>query len=83
VTAWSFKNDFTNMVSTVPLMRVGNPEDVAGTALFLSSRAGAYVNGTLMIPTSLSVSYLSGPWFTAATITLDGGLTSSYPRSRM
>ena len=29
----------------VPLQRIGTPEDVAGTALFLASRAGAYVNG--------------------------------------
>ena len=33
----------------VPLKRVGTPEDVAGAALFLASRAGAYVNGTSMI----------------------------------
>lgn len=50
MTAWSFKNEMTHMVSTVPLARVGTPEDVAGTALFLASRAGAYVNGTSMIP---------------------------------
>jgi NAD(P)-dependent dehydrogenase (short-subunit alcohol dehydrogenase family) len=28
-----------------PLGRIGSPEDVAGTCLFLSSRAGSYVNG--------------------------------------
>jgi NAD(P)-dependent dehydrogenase (short-subunit alcohol dehydrogenase family) len=29
----------------IPLGRIGSPEDVAGTCLFLSSRAGSYVNG--------------------------------------
>jgi NAD(P)-dependent dehydrogenase (short-subunit alcohol dehydrogenase family) len=29
----------------VPLGRIGTPEDVAGACLFLSSRAGSYVNG--------------------------------------
>ncbi|CCM06157.1 uncharacterized protein FIBRA_08396 [Fibroporia radiculosa] len=31
--------------SRIPLLRIGAPEDVAGTAIFLASRAGAYVNG--------------------------------------
>jgi NAD(P)-dependent dehydrogenase (short-subunit alcohol dehydrogenase family) len=31
--------------SGIPLGRIGSKEDVAGTCLFLSSRAGAYVNG--------------------------------------
>ncbi|KAJ5532656.1 uncharacterized protein N7503_002224 [Penicillium pulvis] len=31
--------------SGIPLGRIGTPQDVAGTCLFLSSRAGAYVNG--------------------------------------
>lgn len=29
----------------VPLGRIGSPEDVAGTCIFLSSRAGSWVNG--------------------------------------
>ncbi|KAF0964270.1 hypothetical protein MLGJGCBP_02592 [Rhodococcus sp. T7] len=32
----------------MPLGRVGTPEDVAGTAIFLSSRAGAYVTGIIV-----------------------------------
>jgi len=31
--------------ASIPLGRIGSPEDVAGTCLFLSSRAGSYVNG--------------------------------------
>ena len=31
--------------ASVPLGRVGRPEDVAGACIFLASRAGAYVNG--------------------------------------
>ena len=29
----------------IPLGRIGTPEDVAGTCIWLSSRGGAYVNG--------------------------------------
>lgn len=32
----------------IPLGRVGHPEDVAGAALFLCSRAGAYVTGCIL-----------------------------------
>jgi NAD(P)-dependent dehydrogenase (short-subunit alcohol dehydrogenase family) len=32
----------------VPLGRIGRPDDVAGLALFLASRAGAYVTGTVI-----------------------------------
>jgi NAD(P)-dependent dehydrogenase (short-subunit alcohol dehydrogenase family) len=34
--------------SAVPLGRVGCAEDIAGTAIFLSSRAGAYLTGTVI-----------------------------------
>lgn len=29
----------------IPLGRIGKPQDVAGSCLYLSSRAGAFVNG--------------------------------------
>ncbi|KAF2801064.1 short chain dehydrogenase/reductase family [Melanomma pulvis-pyrius CBS 109.77] len=32
-----------------PAMRSGSPEDIAGTALWLVSRAGAYVNGCIVL----------------------------------
>jgi NAD(P)-dependent dehydrogenase (short-subunit alcohol dehydrogenase family) len=33
---------------TVPLRRIGHPDDVAGLILFLCSRAGSYVTGTVI-----------------------------------
>jgi NAD(P)-dependent dehydrogenase (short-subunit alcohol dehydrogenase family) len=35
-------------ISGVPLGRIGRPDDVAGLTLFLVSRAGAYVTGTVI-----------------------------------
>ncbi|KIY52390.1 NAD(P)-binding protein [Fistulina hepatica ATCC 64428] len=35
------------LAQSVPLRRVGSKEDLAGTILFLASRAGAYVNGAV------------------------------------
>ncbi len=32
----------------VPLKRIGRPDDVAGTAIFLTSRAGAYLTGAVI-----------------------------------
>lgn len=32
----------------VPLGRIGSPEDIAGTAIYLASRAGAYTNATIL-----------------------------------
>ncbi len=32
----------------VPLGRIGRPDDVAGLTLFLASRAGAYLTGTVI-----------------------------------
>ncbi len=33
---------------TVPLKRIGSPEDVAGTVIFLASRAGAFMTGNVI-----------------------------------
>lgn len=33
------------VLSGIPSSRSGTPEDVAGTALYLASRAGAFTNG--------------------------------------
>ncbi|KAF2489785.1 3-oxoacyl-reductase [Lophium mytilinum] len=47
------KDDRTAMGSVsgdiVPLTRIGNDEDAAGALLFLCSRAGAYINGNILI----------------------------------
>ncbi|CAM0142223.1 hypothetical protein VKS41_002294 [Umbelopsis sp. WA50703] len=37
------------IVATVPVGRIGSPEDIAGTALYLSSRAGQYTNGAVIV----------------------------------
>lgn len=36
------------VAAMVPRSRIGSPEDAAGTAIFLSSRAGAYLTGTVI-----------------------------------
>jgi NAD(P)-dependent dehydrogenase (short-subunit alcohol dehydrogenase family) len=36
------------MAARAPLRRIGRPEDAAGVAIFLSSRAGSFVTGTIL-----------------------------------
>ena len=36
------------MAKMVPLGRIGSPEDMAGTTIYLASRAGAYTNGAII-----------------------------------
>jgi NAD(P)-dependent dehydrogenase (short-subunit alcohol dehydrogenase family) len=36
------------IAASTPLKRIGTPEDMAGVTIFLSSRAGAYLTGTVI-----------------------------------
>jgi NAD(P)-dependent dehydrogenase (short-subunit alcohol dehydrogenase family) len=45
MTAQYFETAGNIIINQVPTNRFGTPEDIAGTTLFLASRAGAYVNG--------------------------------------
>jgi NAD(P)-dependent dehydrogenase (short-subunit alcohol dehydrogenase family) len=48
MTKWMLENFQQRIESNCPLRRIGNPSDMAGVALYLSSRAGAYVNGVVI-----------------------------------
>lgn len=37
-----------HMAKMMPLKRIGRPDDMAGTAIFLSSRAGSFLTGTVI-----------------------------------
>jgi 3-oxoacyl-[acyl-carrier protein] reductase len=44
------KDDFfVGMAKAVPMQRVGTPQDIAGTALFLASELSGYVTGSGVI----------------------------------
>ena len=36
------------IASSCPMGRIGTPEDMAGVAIYLASRAGAYVTGAVI-----------------------------------
>src|SRR3954468_11253053 len=48
MTAFMLEGHEAEVAATVPLGRIGAPEDAAGTAIFLASRAGAYLTGAIL-----------------------------------
>ncbi len=48
MTEWLLENYEEQLVADCPLHRTGVPSDMAGVAIYLASRAGAYVNGAVI-----------------------------------
>ncbi len=48
MTEWLFDHFQERIEENCPLRRIGAPADMAGIAIFLASRAGAYLNGTVI-----------------------------------
>jgi NAD(P)-dependent dehydrogenase (short-subunit alcohol dehydrogenase family) len=48
MTEWLLGNFRDKIETNCPLGRIGEPSDMAGIAIFLASRAGAYVNGAVI-----------------------------------
>jgi NAD(P)-dependent dehydrogenase (short-subunit alcohol dehydrogenase family) len=48
MTKWLLENHKDSIEATCPLGRIGTPADMAGVAIYLASRAGAYVNGVVI-----------------------------------
>lgn len=48
MTKWAFDTMGDEVTTHIPMKRSGRPEDMAGTAIYLSSRAGAYLTGAII-----------------------------------
>ncbi|MAN47178.1 MAG: SDR family oxidoreductase [Alphaproteobacteria bacterium] len=46
---WENPDLVTRIEKGTPMRRIGNPEDIAGAAVFLSSKAGAYMAGQMIV----------------------------------
>jgi NAD(P)-dependent dehydrogenase (short-subunit alcohol dehydrogenase family) len=48
MTAWILEHSRAEIEAACPLGRIGEPEDMAGVAIYLASRAGAYLTGAVI-----------------------------------
>lgn len=48
MTQFLFDHGEENVAQFIPLKRVGRPEDIAGTAIYLASRAGSFLTGAVI-----------------------------------
>lgn len=48
MTEWMLEHYRSRLEQACPMRRIGVPSDLAGVAIYLSSRAGAYVNGVVI-----------------------------------
>ncbi|MBW1885147.1 MAG: SDR family oxidoreductase, partial [Deltaproteobacteria bacterium] len=46
--AATLENFGDSIVASCPMQRIGKPDDMAGVAIYLASRAGAYVTGSVL-----------------------------------
>lgn len=46
---WEDSEMLTERMSTTPLRRIGEPDEIAGAAVFLASQAGSYVTGQSLV----------------------------------
>jgi NAD(P)-dependent dehydrogenase (short-subunit alcohol dehydrogenase family) len=53
---WDDPGNLADALKSLPLGRIGDPDDIAGTAAFLASAAGRYINGeTIVVDGGLTV----------------------------
>ncbi len=46
---WENPETYKDAIARYPLGRIGEPDDIAGAAIFLASRAGAFVTGQVIV----------------------------------
>jgi NAD(P)-dependent dehydrogenase (short-subunit alcohol dehydrogenase family) len=46
---WEDPETYADAIARYPLGRIGEPDDIAGAAIFLASRAGAFVTGQVIV----------------------------------
>lgn len=46
---WEDPNNLKRALSGTPMARIGEPEEIAGAAVYLASRAGSYMTGQMMV----------------------------------